>query len=184
MSVLSIISLLTGTAGVILTIRQSIWCWPLALVATVTSAVDFYEARLLGDMALQVLYFVSGIYGWVYWKRKNNTEVFNVNRIPVKYIFPLLGLTGIQAAAYYFILRFFKGDAVLIDAVLTAASITATYMMTRKWRENWWCWVAIDAFYIGLYVFKQMPLYALLYLIFTAMAVYGAISWHRKGSNN
>ncbi|MDI9339403.1 MAG: nicotinamide riboside transporter PnuC [Sediminibacterium sp.] len=178
MTTLSIISLVTGSAGVILTIRQSIWCWPMALIATLTSAADFYAARLYGDMALQGLYFITGIYGWIYWNRESQ-EAFKVSRMPAAYILPLLGLTVIQAVLYYFALRFFKGDVVLVDAVLTATSVTVTYMMTRKWFENWWCWVVIDTFYVGLYFYKQMPLYALLYLIFTAMALYGAISWKK-----
>jgi nicotinamide mononucleotide transporter len=178
MTFLSLISLVFGTIGVWLTVRQTIWCWPFALIATVSSCIDFFNARLFGDMSLQLFYFVSGVYGWVFWKSQEKT-VFSVTHIPTTQILFLIVATLLQWLIYFFILSHFRGDSVLVDAGLTAASVTATYMMTRKWLQNWWCWIVIDLLYTALYVHKQMYLYAVLYLIFTAMAVYGAISWKR-----
>ena len=83
MTLLSIISLVFGSIGVILTIKQSIWCWLFALIGTVTSMIDFFEARLFGDMALQVFYFIAGVYGWVFWKQQQQ-QVFVVTHTPPK----------------------------------------------------------------------------------------------------
>ena len=181
MSVLGIISLVFGIAGVLLTIKQSIWCWPAALISVVTSGYEFYESRLFGDMALQVFYFIAGVYGWIYWER-NRTKQFIVTALPLKLIVPLLSLTIVQAVVYYFLLRYFKGDQVIFDAILTACSITATYMMTKKWIENWFCWVLIDFAYIVLYGIKELWLYAILYFVFTIMAAYGFYKWKNQRS--
>ena len=79
-------------------------------------------------------------------------------------------------------LKSFRGDQVLLDALLTAASLSATYMMTRRWTENWITWVGIDGTYVLLYLIKGMWLFALLYLFFTAMAYYGWIKWKEEES--
>jgi nicotinamide mononucleotide transporter len=176
MTAWSIISLVFGTIGVWLTIRQTIWCWPFAIIATITSAIDFLNARLFGDMSLQLFYFVSGVYGWAFWRIKSK-ETFVVTHLPNYFIWLLIAVTLLQWLVYYFILNYFHGDSVIADAGLTAASVTATYMMTRKWLQNWWCWILIDVLYVLLYLYKGLYLYALLYFIFTAMSVYGAISW-------
>lgn len=181
MTILGIISLVFGVAGVLLTIKQSIWCWPSALISVVTSGYEFFESRLYGDFALQVFYFISGVYGWIYWNRNKNKE-FIVTILPIKFIIPLTFVTILQAVLYYFVLRYFKGDQVLFDAILTACSITATYMMTKKWLENWFCWVLIDFAYIILYVIKDLWLYAILYLVFTLMAAYGFYKWKKQRS--
>lgn len=181
MSILGIIALVFGIAGVLLTIKQSIWCWPTALISVVTSGYEFYESRLFGDMALQVFYFVSGVYGWIYWEKNKNKE-FSVTTLPKKWIAPLLIITAAQAIIYYFLLCYFKGDKVVLDAILTACSISATYMMTKKWIENWLCWVLIDFAYILLYISKDLWLYALLYLFFTLMAAYGFYKWKTQKS--
>ena len=58
---LSVIAFLTGVAGVWLTIRKNIWCWPISLVSVVTSALAFYQEGVFGDMALQVVYLGAGL---------------------------------------------------------------------------------------------------------------------------
>jgi nicotinamide mononucleotide transporter len=179
MTLLSLTALLFGVLGVLFTIRQSIWCWPLALISVIASFAEFYKERLFGDMMLQLFYFVSGIYGWWFWDRNRNKE-FKVSLLPKVIIKYLLGFSVLQALVYYFILIKFNGDKPLFDACLTASSITATYMMTRKWIENWIAWIAIDLLYIVLYGIKHMWLFALLYFIFAAMAAYGFNLWKKK----
>lgn len=178
MTVLGIIALISGIAGVLLTIKQSIWCWPMALISVITSGYEFYESRLFGDMALQVFYFVSGVYGWFYWETRKN-ETFTVKSLPLKLILPLSAFTLVQFGIYYYLLVVFKGDKVVADALLTACSITATYMMTKKWVENWLFWVMIDFAYVGLYLSKDLYLYALLYFVFAVMALIGFLNWKK-----
>ncbi len=181
MSLLGAIALISGVLGVLFTIMQRIWCWPLALISVVTSFLEFYEQRLYGDMALQGFYFVTGIYGWYYWKKNENKE-FNVIHTPrTMWLFMFLA-TLIQSIIYYFLLKKLKGDQIEFDAILTACSITATFMMTKKWIENWAFWVLIDLAYVILYWKKEMPLFAVLYFVFTAMAAYGFYSWRTQRS--
>lgn len=181
MTILGIISLVFGVAGVLLTIKQSIWCWPAALLSVVTSGFEFFESRLYGDFALQIFYFISGVYGWVYWDKNKNKE-FIVALLPIRSIIPLLSITILQAILYYFLLSYFKGDKVIFDSILTACSITATYMMTKKWLENWFFWVLIDFAYVILYISKELWLYAVLYFTFTLMAAYGFYTWKKQKS--
>jgi nicotinamide mononucleotide transporter len=178
MSVLGIIALVSGTLGVWLTIKQNIYCWPVSLVAVLSSIIEFYEQRLYGDMSLQVVYLFLGIYGWVYWNEKKK-EAFEVKATPLKALPLLLLVTLLQGLLYYFLLLYFKGDRPVLDAALTAGSLTATYMMTKKWVENWLTWVFIDGTYILLYGLKEMWLFALLYLLFTVIAFYGWLKWRK-----
>jgi nicotinamide mononucleotide transporter len=171
----------TGALGVWLTIRQNIWCWPMALMSVLICITAYYRQRLYGDMALQVFYFFAGIYGWIYWKKNLRAE-FVVRHTSLKALPALVIVTAAQAGLYYYLLRHFNGDKPLFDAVLTAGSLTATYMMTKKWIENWAIWVIIDGAYVILYGIKSMWPYALLYLLFTIMAFYGWLKWRRAAS--
>lgn len=182
MSVLATIALITGVLGVLFTIMQRIWCWPFALISVVTSSFEFYNERLFGDMALQGFYFVTGIYGWYYWKKNENKE-FYVVHTPRTMWFLMFLATIVQSVIYYFLLKQFKGDQIEFDAILTACSITATFMMTKKWIENWAFWVLIDLAYVILYWKKDMPLFSILYFVFTVMAAYGFYSWRTQRSS-
>lgn len=176
-----IIALITGVAGVWLTIKQNILCWPMALISVVVSAVVFYEQRLYGDMLLQAVYFVAGIYGWIYWKQNLKKE-FRVSNTRTAAIPGLVVATILQAIIYSLVLKFIGGDRPFFDAFLTAASLTATYMMTKKWVENWAVWVVIDGTYILLYGLKHMWFFGLLYLIFTIIAFYGWLKWRKTAA--
>jgi nicotinamide mononucleotide transporter len=178
MSLLDSIALIFGVLGVLLTIKQSIWCWPSALISVLASFAEFYNQRLYGDMLLQVFYFFSGIYGWYFWE-KNKNATFTVQKINLKTIPLLLLVSAVLAIILFFILNYFKGDKVILDSILTALSLTATYMMTKKWIENWIAWVVIDFTYIILYTSKSMWLFAVLYFIFTLMAAYGFFRWKK-----
>lgn len=164
--------------GVWLTIRQSVWCWPIALVAVVISIVVLYEARLFGDMALQIFYFFAGIYGWVYWEKNKNAS-FTVTKIDRKQIPLLIGVTAFQAIVYYFLLVYFKGDRPFLDGVLTACSLTITYMMTKKWVENWILWVIVDLVYVLLFCLKEMWFFSATNLFMAVVAFWGWLKWRR-----
>ncbi len=170
------IALITGVLGVWLTIKQIIWCWPMALISVVVSLIEFYNQRLFGDYALQFFYFFAGLYGWYFWK-KNQTQKFEVTKIAQKHIPFFIGITVLQSIIYYYLLNYLNSDKALYDAILTACSLTATYMMTKKWVENWLIWVFIDTAYIFLYASKAMWLFALLYAFFAVVAFYGWRKW-------
>lgn len=173
------LAFVTGGAGVWLTIKQNVWCWPMALISVVVSCVVFFQQQLFGDMCLQAVYFVAGVYGWIYWNTKKN-EGFTVSAMKTRYI-PVLALaTLFQTAVYYYLLVHFGGDKPFLDALLTAASLTATYMMTRKWTENWAVWVIVDGTYILLYGLKHLWWFCVLYFVFTIMAASGWLKWKKQ----
>lgn len=178
MSLLSIVALIFGVLGVWLTIKETIWCWPAALVAVVASVAEFYNEKLYGDMSLQIFYFFAGIYGWYFWN-KNNSLAFKVKHLDKKQLPLLLLATVVQAVIYYYLLLHFGGDKPVLDSILTACSLTVTYMMTKKWVENWLLWVLIDMTYVLLYLIKDMWLFAVLNLFMAAVAFYGWLKWRR-----
>ncbi len=178
MTLLSLIAFVFGVFGVWLTIKQNMLCWPVSIIAVIASIVEFYEQRLFGDMSLQIFYFFAALYGWIFWNKQKNTK-FAVSKMAFKHWPVLFILTVSQSVLYYFLLSYFKGDQLVFDAILTACSLTATFMMTRKWLENWAAWVLIDFAYVFLYGIKEMWLFALLYLLFAIIAYYGWIKWRK-----
>ena len=178
MTGLGILAFIFGAFGVWLTVKQNILCWPISLIAVIASVIEFYRQHLFGDMTLQVFYFFASVYGWLYWNKKKD-ESFVTKHIDSKLIPLLLVITVIQAITYYYLLIYFGGDKPLFDAILTAASLTNTFIMTKKWLENWLAWILIDISYVLLYSIKNMWPFALLYFLFAVMACYGWIKWKK-----
>ena len=66
------------------------------------------------------------------------------------------------------------------DAFLTAASLIATFMSARKWRQNWWLWGFADTIYVGLYIYKDLYITALLYGLFVILCLIGWRQWTKQ----
>ena len=66
------------------------------------------------------------------------------------------------------------------DAFTTAGSIVATWMLTKKIIEHWILWVVIDIVSLGLYLHRGLFPTAVLFAIYTTMAVVGYIQWRRS----
>jgi nicotinamide mononucleotide transporter len=51
--------------------------------------------------------------------------------------------------------------------------------MAKKWIENWYYWLVIDAVSTYLYFTRELEIYAALMLIYTVLVVYGYWQWKK-----
>ena len=66
-----------------------------------------------------------------------------------------------------------------VDASTTVFSLVATFMVTKKVLENWVYWIIIDAVSVYLYFSRDLHLTAVLFVIFTLLAITGYVSWNK-----
>jgi nicotinamide mononucleotide transporter len=176
-----VLGFVTGGWAVWLTVKQNIWNWPIGIANSAFYLIVFFQTRLYADMSLQGVYVVLGFLGWYWWLRggQNRTEL-NVSRTR-----PLLAaalgvilLSGTWAMTL-FLVRV-DDSAPFLDALTTVLSLIAQFMLTRKLFENWFVWISADVIYIGLYIYKDLYLTSILYAIFLAMCIVGAVQWRRS----
>jgi nicotinamide mononucleotide transporter len=79
-----------------------------------------------------------------------------------------------------YLLRTVNGSAPVLDALTTALSLVAQYLLNCKLIENWYLWMIADVIYIYLYVSRGLTLTAALYFVFLCMCVAGLLSWRRS----
>ena len=89
-------------------------------------------------------------------------------------------LVVVYAGIVYVLIHFTDSTVPYWDALNTALSIIAMWMMARKWVEQWLVWLVVDAISTGLYIYKEIYFYAVLYFIYTIIAWYGYREWERK----
>lgn len=187
LSPLEVVAAIFGAVSVYLSARQHIASWPTAIVNVVLSAVVYYGARLYSDAGLQGVYFVLSLYGWYEWKYggANRTEL-PVARTPAGQAVALAALAVTAGAAigtlttrYTDVLQHNRAWVPWTDAALTAASLAAQWMMTRKLLENWLVWIAVDVVYVPLLAYKGLLAFAVLYAVFLGLAVKGYVDWRR-----
>lgn len=180
-STLEIFAAVVGALSVFLSGRQSLWAWPTAIVNVVSYAVVFRGARLYADMGLQVVYAILSCYGWYEWRYGGARRTpLPVTRTPAR-LWPLL--LALAAALTVLVggglARWTDADIPFIDAGLTATSLVAQWMMTRKLLEHWLVWIAVDVVYVPVFVSRGLYVTAALYAVFLGLAVAGWLAWHR-----
>jgi nicotinamide mononucleotide transporter len=184
MDPMELLGFATGGVCVWLAARENIWNWPIGLANNIFYLVVFWRAGLYADSGLQVFYFAIGVYGWWMWARGGlGHRELPATNIPAAQSMLMLVVTVLSAALLYIGLRRYTNSTVpLGDAITTAMSLVAQYLLGRKWLENWLVWIAADVVYVGLYGYKHLYLTALLYAIFIAMCIAGYRTW-KKGMN-
>ncbi|MBC7498914.1 MAG: nicotinamide mononucleotide transporter, partial [Herminiimonas sp.] len=79
---LELISFILAMITVVLNIRQTHWAWLFSIVSSATYAIVFIEAKLYGDTALQLVFIVVSIWGWMQWLRGGaGNSVLAVSRL-------------------------------------------------------------------------------------------------------
>ncbi len=181
MSGLEIIAVLLSAIAVWLTVRQNLLCWPLGLISVLMYAWVFFDVKLYSDMLLQLIYAVLQLYGWWQWRRGGEQHSGrHVTSLPGQQLLLSLAL-GISGGVLLGYLMATHTDAAApwLDAALTAFSLVAQVWMAQKRLECWPLWIVLDVIYIGLFINKELYLTAVLYAVFTLLAVAGWRAWRR-----
>ena len=182
MSLLDVFGFVTGAISVWLCVRKNIWNWPVGILNAAVFLASFATVGLFADAALQIVYVVLGVYGWVYWLRGGEgAREAPVTRAGVPMLIALLVFIVVATWAFASVLSaYFHSTVPVWDGLTTALSLAAQFLMSRKVLENWFLWIVADLIYVPLYLVKGLPLTALLYVIFLAMCVVGVVEWNRS----
>ncbi len=175
-SVLSIIYLY-------LSIKQKASLWIFGFLCSALYVVVFFQSRFYADMSLQFYYLGVSVFGWISWKAGKPE---NRKELPVKRTTPLSGAIILIIALvlyflYYFILSEYTDSPLpKADSFTTALSIVATWMLARKMIEHWWLWIIVDSVSAGLYFYRALYPTAILFVIYTIMAIIGYLQWKKS----
>lgn len=168
-------------------IKQNVWLWPLGFIASAVYTVVYLKSGFYADMVLQVYYLVISVYGWYHWVFRgdqNKSRELPVTKLDKKLGLLLLLISLLLFVLIAFVLNYFTNSDVPIgDALTTAFSVTATWMLARKIIEHWLIWIVVDALSMGLYVYKGLYLTAGLFMVYTIMAVVGYYQWRKTISD-
>jgi nicotinamide mononucleotide transporter len=180
---IELLGAILGIAYIFFSIRQSILTWPVGLLTSVLYVWVFLVSKLYADMGLQLYYVVISIYGWYEWlkgKQSSGNEILKVSRLSRKLSLILLLVSLLIFVLIWFILENYTDSPVpLADALATSLSIVATWMLARKILEQWLVWIFVDAFSIGLFLYKGLLPTVVLFIVYTIMAVVGYIEWKK-----
>ncbi len=185
-AVLEGVAVIAGFAYVWFNIRQNIWTWPAAIFSSALFGVVFFDSSLYATMTLQGLFITIAIYGWKKWLTGGRDGgVLRVSRLSLRLGLILLAVTVLIALLLASVLATYTDSQYpQWDAITTALSVTASWMVARKILENWLVWIVTDIVYVGLYMASGLYLTTLLYAAYLILAAIGYVTWRRSYRTN
>ena len=162
-SILEFIAAITSFVGVWLGTTRKRITWPWWALSSALYGVFFYQVDLFASAALQVVFITAAVYGWKDWA-PTGAVPGSITVISVAALSPLLSSIG--AAATW------------SDAFLLIGSLVAQIMMVyQKW-EAWIVWLFVDLAGTVQYAMLGYWFTAVLYAMFTVIALIGLKRWH------
>jgi len=179
-----ILQIAGATLGLIylwLEYKANIWLWVVSAIMPMVHGTLYLTEGVYADAAMQIYYVLAAVYGLAVWKRKPKSDASGrIQHTPIAWILPLVLTYGALHVAIYFVLTEYTDSTVpFFDAMSTALSIVAMWMLSRKLVEQWLVWLVVDMISVGLYLYKGIPITAGLYTIYCILAVAGYMRWRR-----
>ena len=180
---IELLGAILGIAFIFFSIKQNILTWPTGLATSILYIIVFFESKFYADMGLQVYYVGISIYGWYYWikgKKSENSNTVLVRQTNKKLWLKLIAIALLLYFAILIILlSFTDSDVPFMDSFTTALSIIATWMLAKKYIEQWLIWIFVDIISAGLYIYKELWATVILFAVYTVMAFLGYIEWRK-----
>ena len=185
MSLWELAAVIFAITYLLLAVKEKILCWFFAFISTAIYTVLFWDVSLLMDSALNVYYMVMAIYGWYQWTHGGSNGDDQPHTLTVRsmsgqqHILMITTIAILSLVSGYLLDEHSTAAWPYIDSFTTWASVITTYLVTRKYLQNWLYWIIIDIVSIPLYIDRGLNLTAMLFVVYTVVAIIGYFSWHK-----
>ena len=198
---LDIFTTILGLVYILLEYKASIWLWLVGIIMPALDIILYWQYGLYGDSAMAVYYMLAAIYGWIAWrffKTPPNQELVSkesatqspppvgelegvgISRMPLRTYFPAFAFFAFAWAVTYYVLANYTNSTVpVLDAFTNALSFVGLWALARKYIEQWFFWIIVDAICCYLYIIKGIPFKAFLYGLYVVIAVAGYFKWKK-----
>lgn len=178
---LELIAVFFGLLSVWFSKNNNVLVYPTGIINTSIFVYLLVKWELLGDMIINVYYFLMSIYGWYYWTRKSNnigyTPITRTHSTDIKIILIIIISSVLFVSYLYSFFEKWSGFVSYVDIITTAIFFAGMWLMARRKIESWFFWILGDIISVPLYFVKGLAFSSFQYLIFTFIAIAGYYKW-------
>ena len=178
-SVLEFISAITSFVGVWLGTTGKRITWPWWALSSTLYMGFFYQVDLFASAALQIVFVIAAVWGWRDWAPTGAVPGYLSSRHRLYWA----GATVVSVSLLTPVLSSIGAAATWSDAFLLIGSLVAQILMVYEKIESWVLWLIVDAAGTIEYAYLGYWFTAVLYALFTLVAVVGWKRWYDTNSN-
>lgn len=164
--------------------KENILVYPTGLISTGITVYLLYLTNDVGNMLVNAYFSVMSIYGWYNWKysKSDGNESLKISRTSTKQ--KVLGIvigifTFILVYIIYMLFNIKITILTFIDLLTTAIFFVAMWYMALKKVESWVLWTLGNVMIVPLFVFRDLKLLSLQYIILTFLAISSYLRWRK-----
>ena len=176
---LDILTTVLGLLYIWLEYHASIVLWFVGIVMPALDIYLYWSHGLYGDAGMAVYYTLAAVYGYVAWTwGRGQQQERSITHMPQrKYLPTAVCFLAAWAATYYILITWTNSTVPVLDSFTNALSFVGLWALARKYIEQWFFWIVVDAVCCVLYVQKGIPFKAGLYGLYVIIAVAGYFKW-------
>lgn len=168
--------------------KGKIECYFVGFISTFFYGIVSYNQGYYGELIITIfLTFPIMIIGIISWLRNQDKEedVVIVNTLPRKEIIIALASQLILFWIYYFLLKAFNTDLLVISSISVVTSVLASYFEARRSELSLFCYIANDIVIITLWIIPviagETALISVLVgpILLLINDIYGSYNWRR-----
>lgn len=183
---LDIVTTILGLIYIWLEYKAHVGLWIVGIIMPALDVYLYFTHGLYGDAGMAVYYTLAAVYGYIAWKlgAKQEEASLRISHTPVRMYLPIL-LFFLVAwwLTYYVLITWTNSTVPVLDAFTNALSFVGLWALSRKYIEQWFFWIVVDAVCTILYVQKGIPFKAGLYGLYVIIAVFGYFKWIKLMDN-
>lgn len=180
---IEIVGAIAGLIYIWLEYRASMWLWVAGIIMPAIYIYVYLHEGVYANVGINIYFVSASIYGlWVWWRGISHPEQgrkpLPITRIPRRIWLPSLSVGAVLTLGIAWILIRFTDSAIpWPDAFTTGYSVIGLWMLARKWADQWLVWIVVDAVYTAMFLYQEMYPTAIMYAVFTIVAVMGFFKW-------
>lgn len=179
----SLVSGLLGICSVVLGAQGNILTFVFGFAQVGTYTYLCVQERFYAEIALNIFYFITMIYGVYVWKRRltdDDSLQIQPRRLS-KRLTPVLIISVVLLSLLvgWLLQRYTDDPQPYLDAFTTVPAIVAQLLMVLAFREQWYIWMLVDVLALIMWLRAGNYCMAAQYFFWCANCVYGYLQWTR-----
>ena len=179
----ALVSGILGICSVVLGAQGNILTFVFGFAQVVTYTYLCVVERFYAEIAINIYYFFTMIYGVYCWRKRlsDNTLQVQTRRLS-RNIFPLLSVAIVLMSVLtgWLLQRYTDDPQPYLDAFTTVPAIAAQILMVMAYREQWYLWLMVDVLALVMWLRAENHCMAAQYAFWCANCIYGYVQWTKS----
>lgn len=181
-SLLSLTSGLCGIVSVVLCSQRKMSFYWFGFAQLFTYVALCLQQNLYGEIAENVFYLVTMLYGIYHWLKHYDKDQLEVKTRGLKpsYKIGVFSLTAIGVLLLHIALSITNDTQPFMDAITTVPAFTAQILMILRFKESWMYWLIIDLGSIVMWIVVSDWCMVAQFIFWSINCLYGYFKWKKE----